>query len=86
MFLLSSSLSLFASTAVFVCQRLESSVYPIIDGKQLNLLELYFSVLNQTTPVSRSERLLPKDHLKLLSKVKATTAGTYKILYPHHIF
>lgn len=46
-----------------------------IDGTQLCLLELYYTILNKVAPSHRSARLLPKDHLKLLSKVKATTAG-----------
>lgn len=56
-------------------KRLESYVFTNIDGTQLGLLELYYTILNKVAPSQRSSRLLPKDHLKLLSKVKATTAG-----------
>ncbi|XP_026284757.1 NBAS subunit of NRZ tethering complex isoform X1 [Frankliniella occidentalis] len=64
-----------------VKEKLETSVFSHIDGKQINLLELYYTILNQVAPSHRNVRLLPKDHLKLLGKVKATTASLdYKLL------
>ncbi|KAK3925364.1 Neuroblastoma-amplified sequence [Frankliniella fusca] len=62
-------------------EKLETSVFANIDGKQISLLEMYFTILNQVAPTHRNARLLPKDHLKLLAKVKATTAELdYKLL------
>ncbi|XP_034245235.1 neuroblastoma-amplified sequence-like isoform X2 [Thrips palmi] len=62
-------------------EKLETHVFSNIDGTQLCLLELYYTILSKVAPSHRSARLLPKDHLKLLSKVKATTAVIdYKLL------
>lgn len=73
--------SMLSEASEEVKEKLEVSVLPNIDGKEINLLELYFTVLNQVAPSHRSTRLLPKDHLKLLSKIKATTAAIdYKML------
>lgn len=73
----------FSIMLIILFQRLESFVFTNIDGKQIELLELYFTILNKVAPTLRSTRLLPKDHLKLLSKVKATTAGLSRV---HYVF
>ncbi|XP_047117537.1 NBAS subunit of NRZ tethering complex-like isoform X2 [Schistocerca piceifrons] len=64
-----------------VCERFQNYVYPSIGGTQHNMLVLYYTVLSSVAENKFFHCLLPKDHIKLLKKIKATSpAIDYKLL------
>nr|CAD7425180.1 unnamed protein product [Timema monikensis] len=63
------------------CSRLEENIYPNMDGRDHQSLGLYFTLLGRVAPDSPVHSLLPREHLRLLHKVKATSADIdYKLL------
>lgn len=61
---------------VYVIFRLTDNVFPTLNGTNHQLMIAYYTVLQCVASNNIIDGLLPKDHIKLIKKVKATSSGT----------
>ncbi|PNF41038.1 hypothetical protein B7P43_G08226, partial [Cryptotermes secundus] len=63
-----------------VCDRLEQYAYPDIEGTDHQLLVMYYSVLQSIAEDYKTHSLTPKEHIKILRKVKATSPSKQALM------
>ncbi|KDR17610.1 Neuroblastoma-amplified sequence, partial [Zootermopsis nevadensis] len=66
---------LLRTSPYFVCDRLVQYAYPSIEGTDHQMLLLYYTVLQSIAEDYTTYSLTPKEHMKLLRKVKAASSG-----------
>ncbi|XP_039281626.1 neuroblastoma-amplified sequence [Nilaparvata lugens] len=67
--------SLLQEDSELVIKRLEESVFQNLNGTNHQLMIAYYTVLQSVAEKTLIDGMLPKDHIKLLKKVKATSSA-----------
>ncbi|RZF42481.1 hypothetical protein LSTR_LSTR004400 [Laodelphax striatellus] len=67
--------SLLQEDSELVVKRLEESVFQNLNGTNHQLMIAYYTVLQSVAEKTQVDGMLPKDHIKLLKKVKATSSA-----------